>query len=310
MLCLESRQMLNLKQVYIGDIVQVHKTFSTESPAVLAAAEKKADLSLEYFVDKVDFSKCELRSVKLSSVGINQYELTVEFVPWDITILQLPDYNLSKAVGNTEGEFGIGFESIEITSLVAQQGVTGIKEQTPPLLLPGTAYKLYGVILLFVILLTLLIRMLIKHKAVIQFIKDTAQKIKYRRNCKAAIRLLTKIKEDSEISAHEAAEKMQQIMRNYLEVRLDYPFTKTVTSEFSKAFASAVDSDLIDYKIEYCSEINTIFLRTDYLRYSNNAVFAEGEKEKLTESLISSILGIEKPVKIKKEEVPVEEQIR
>ena len=82
-------------------------------------------------------------------------------------------------------------------------------------------------------------------------------------------------------------------MRNYLEVRFDYPFTKTVTSEMMKGWQSVTSGLLSDKKEEAFGEIAASFIRTDFIRYSKHGNFRPGEVAHLVDNLISYIEVLE-----------------
>ena len=83
-------------------------------------------------------------------------------------------------------------------------------------------------------------------------------------------------------------------MRNYLEVRFDYPFTKTVSSEIMAGWQSATGGLLSDTKEEAFEEIASSFVRTDYIRYSKGGSYKPDELNKLVEKLVSDIQILEK----------------
>ena len=87
-------------------------------------------------------------------------------------------------------------------------------------------------------------------------------------------------------------------MRNYLEVRFDFPFTKTVSSEIKEKYLFAVES-ASEQKVCAIECIQKIFCQTDIIRYGqksfgiNKTSFLENEKETLVDQLIQSIETLE-----------------
>ena len=108
---------------------------------------------------------------------------------------------------------------------------------------------------------------------------------KYKKNRKQAVKLLRQ---------SETAEQIQKIMRHYLEVRFDYPFTRSVTSEMMKGWQEATGGLLSDEKTEAFGEIVSSFIRTDFIRYSKGGKFKDGELEELVKSLLAQIDILEK----------------
>ena len=92
-----------------------------------------------------------------------------------------------------------------------------------------------------------------------------------------------------------AAEKIQKALRNYLEVRFDYPFTRTVTSDIMAGWQSVTGGLCSDKKEEAFGEIAACFIRTDYIRYSKGGAFEKDELVKLVDKLVLIIETLEKP---------------
>ena len=118
---------------------------------------------------------------------------------------------------------------------------------------------------------------------------------KYRKNKKLTLKRLRELTAGHTDSSDAAtAEIIQKILRNYLEIRFDYPFTKTVTAELHKGWQTATGGLLSDAKEEAFGDIIADFIRTDFIRYSRKGAFKDGEKQLLIEKLIADIETLEK----------------
>ena len=121
---------------------------------------------------------------------------------------------------------------------------------------------------------------------------------KYKKNKKQTKKALYKIADSAaqaDFNAKTAAEKLQKVLRNYLEVRFDYPFTRTVTSDIMAGWQSVTGGLYSDKKEEAFGEIAACFIRTDYIRYSKGGSFEKDELVKLVEKLVLIIETLEKP---------------
>lgn len=300
MVNIQIKQNLIPKQVYIGDSAQLLCSFNSNSEILkaLMADKDKITLPLENFIQDLDFTEYEIKEITLTKAGIDYYNLNLSFVPWRTGQLNFPDYRLfSENIENQE--IIIVFEPFSISSLTEEKSITSIKDIEAPLLLPGTIYKLYGGIIVFIILLIIVIRLIVKHKKVIEFLRKRASIRKYRRNKKQALKqlnLLCKNKNEEDVTA---AEKIQKIMRKYLDIRFDYPFSKTVTSQMNYAFEqmdNQSDDDennslsvFSEKKLAACKEITGAFEKTDFIRFSQEHSFKENEKISLIQQLIENI---------------------
>lgn len=275
MISIQTQQILVPKQVYIGDRAELQCTFTSSS-----------ELKAVGFIQELDYSEYEIKDVQLISTGDNSYRLTVSFVPWRTGLISLPDYQLGD-------DFFVHFNSVTIDSITQRDSVTSLKESASPLLLPGTIYKLYSGLICIVLFLILAIRLIVKHKKVSLFIKTRVLMCKYNKNRRKTIKLLNRLNKNTQITDHDTAEQLQNIMRKYLEVRFDYPFTKTVTSEISRAFYKITNGFLSEKKEEAVEQIVSGFVRTDYIRYSSGSSFLQNEKKELIERFCKNIECLE-----------------
>ena len=292
MIYIQTKQSVFPKTLYIGDRAELRCTFKSN------AAVSVGEASTDAFVTSLDFSVYDIKDISVQAVqptpadDQNSYNLVITFVPWRTGKIQLPDFEL-------EGIGTIHFEPVEILSLVEQQNVTVLRSYSSPLLLPGTAYKIYGGIAVLIILLVLLIRLIVKWRSVVFWFKNTKLKRRYARSKKNTIRALKKLgleatgsesADDSEICT-----RLQKIMREYLELRLNFPFTKKLTSEMSMAFEEATCGLADENRSSAFEDIISAFVRTDFIRFSkaSKAHFEQGELDEILNKLINDIEAIE-----------------
>ncbi|MCR4741754.1 MAG: hypothetical protein K5866_02625 [Treponema sp.] len=305
MVTLNTQQILLPKNVYIGDLAELRISFTSTEEIVNYK-----------FLSDLDYRDYSIEKIDLSQTGLNYYQLSLDFVPWKIGQINFPSIELEVAPGpnqeNPENKENllIKIQPVEILSLVEQNKVTGLRSFENPLLIPGTSYKIYAGLILFILLLIFSIRLIVRHKQVAFFLKMQKQKRKYRKNKKKTIKqlqgLLKSKEEDKEIAGN-----IQAIMRKYLEVRFDQPFSRTVSSKIISLYDQATYGLSSESKFQAAENISAIFIRTDYVRYaqgsinSKDANFQEKEKSELIQKLIESIECLEKTPKTKEEEKEV-----
>lgn len=281
-----TQQILVPKKVYIGDTAELRCTFNSPSPGLKSlVSQGTAKLTNNSFSEDYD-----IKSVSLSPSGVDFYQLTITFTPWKTGMLQFPPLEIEGA------DIILEFQPVQIVSLITTEGinVTTLRDTAAPLLLPGTAYKLYGTLTAFIILLIIIIRIIVKRKNLLFYLNTKRLLRKYKKNKKQTLRFLRQlVQKNTNNSDQLIAEKIQKVLRNYLEVRFDYPFTKTVTSEMMKGWQSATSGLLAEKKEEAFGEIAASFIRTDFIRYSKGGSFRPGETARLVDNLISSIEVLE-----------------
>ena len=292
MATISPQQILIPKKVYIGDTAELRCTFNSPDPflkqltssgtAKLPLVSQSTEPQEEYVI----------KNISLSPSGIDFYQLTITFIPWKTGDLLFPSMEIEGS------DIVLEFQPIQIVSLIANENTntSTIRDTAAPLLLPGTTYKLYGTLSGFVIFLIICIRIILKRKNILFYINQKRLLKKYKKNKKQTIRNLYKIADEAEaakIDDQTAAENLQKSLRTYLEIRFDYPFTHTVTSEIMQGWQTATGGLLSDTKTEAFGNIAASFIRTDFIRYSKNGKFEENELINLIEKIISQIQILE-----------------
>ena len=292
MATISPQQILIPKKVYIGDTAELRCTFNSPDPFLKQLTSSgTAELPL---VSQLAESQEEyvIKNISLSPSGIDFYQLTITFIPWKTGDLLFPSMEIEGS------DIVLEFQPIQIVSLIANENTntSTIRDTAAPLLLPGTTYKLYGTLSVFVIFLLICIRIILKRKNILFYINQKRLLKKYKKNKKQTIRNLYKIADEAEaakIDDQTAAENLQKSLRTYLEIRFDYPFTHTVASEIMQGWQTATGGLLSDTKTEAFGNIAASFIRTDFIRYSKNGKFEENELINLIEKIISQIQILE-----------------
>ncbi len=290
------QQILLPKKVYIGDTAELRCNFNTPNPVLKELVSgggtelplvSQTELNSADFPDQSIFATphkdYEIQRIILTPAGVDYYQLTITFVPWKTGDLLLPPLEIEGS------DLILELKPVQIVSLISTDSAnaTTLHDSAAPLLLPGTAYKLYGSLAAFIIVLIVLIRLIVKRKSLLFYFSQKRLLRKYKKNKKQTLKLLKKL------NGEEAAQSLQKILRNYLEVRFDYPFTRCVTSELNRGWQTATGGLLSDTKNEAFGDIVSSFIRTDYIRYSKSGRFKTGELRELIEKLSASIETLE-----------------
>lgn len=278
---IQPQQILLPKKVYIGDVAELRCNFSSNSPALKQMVTSGTqNISTNLFVTPLDAKDFEILEVKLSPAGIDFYQLSIIFKPWKTGSINFPALNLN--------ELQIQFEPVSIVSITEQNNTSTLKDNLAPFLLPGTAYKLYGLLVILLIILITGIRLFIKRDKIRFYINNKRLLKKYKRNKKRTIRELNKLSRE-QIEDSLFSEKYQHIMRTYLETRFAYPFTKAATSEFIKGYFIATNNLASEEKQEAFEDITSTFIRTDYIRYKSGSKLFANEKDDLCKMVLNRI---------------------
>lgn len=285
---IKTQQILIPKQVFIGDKAELKCNFNSNE-IIFQKSDANADknlietakISISSFVEPVNLNEYEILDMEISCIGVDFYELSVKFIPWTTGKIQFPSLKI--------GEQILEFSPVNIASITEQTGTKEIKENSGPLLLPYTTYKIFAFLLCFLLLLCLFVHLIVKRKKVMFFIKNQVLKYKYNKNRKKTLRNLYKI---ADYSDKDFAQDFQHIMRSYLHVKFDYPFENCATSQMKLEFLTITQGLLDDNKSEKFDELVGFFIRTDFIRYGKNCTFENDEKKEIvrkTEEIIKTL---------------------
>ena len=290
MAIISPQQILVPKKVYIGDTAELRCTFNSPNQTLKTlTAQGTTKLPL---VSQSSTEEYIIKDVSLSPAGVDFYQLTITFVPWKTGDLQFPPMEIEDA------DLILEFQPLQIVSLITAENAatTTLHDTAAPLLLPGTAYKLYGTLAGIILILIILIRLFVKRKSLMFYINNRRLLKKYKKNKKQTKRALYKIADtadEPDFNAKAAAENIQKLLRNYLEVRFDYPFTRTVTADIMTGWQTVTSGLCSEKKEEAFGDIASCFIRTDYIRYSKRGTFEKDELVKLVEQLVKNIETLE-----------------
>lgn len=287
-LAVKSHQVLVPQNVYIGDTAELRVSFVSEKAEKLLKGQSSVELPLSNFTEELNFQEYQIEKINLITSGPNNYTFVITFIPWKTGNIKFPQYALM-----SEENLELKFENVSISSLIKDESV-GLQGQNAPLLLPGTVYKIYGILVGVILVLLILIRLIVKRDSVAASIKKRKLIKKYKKNKKETLKNLGKLLKKNEISDVDFAAEIQRLIRNYLEVRFEVPFTKTVSSEIKEKF-NYVESPISEQKKEAINIIEKIFLDTDIIRYAQNSQglnktkFLENEKQEMVEVIKQNI---------------------
>lgn len=307
-LSVNAQQILMPKKVYIGDTAELRCSFNSDLDLFKQMQKNESkEFSITGFMSELNSKEYEIKKITFTNLNTNFYSITITFVPWKTGLIRFPaydvDYGFCQAYSceNTNNSSLIlSFDDVNIVSLTEQNSIYSPKGALSPLLLPGTTYKIYGIIVLCIILVIILIEAILKHKKIETFIRTQKLLAKYRKNKKLTLKALEKILK-SDADDKEVSSQLQKLMRNYLEVRFDYPFSKCGASEIMTGFYKATCGLASEAKETAVEEIAAVFVRTDFIRYSHNSYgktkssFNKNEKLVVIASLKNSIEKIEAP---------------
>ncbi len=307
------RQTLVPKEIYVGDTAQLSYSFQSQTDFyALARAGGGAskleggilyfDISGGYF--KPMDSYCSVTQLSMRQVGMT-YTLVLNFVPWKTGRLDFIPLDMGKLCKADCGTV-IRLDPIEVLSLSEKLGVTTLRPPAPPLLLPGTNYIVWILIILLVLLLGIFAMLAVNFSATVRHAVLLRERIGYRRNAfmtRLRLKKLLKAQKDDP----DFARDWQQVVRSYLNYRFGISFFSVTSRDIYRAVSQATGDMLGIEQENAVLSLQSVFIRTDYIRYAKDspdsrklpaedheAAFTSGERERLIELSLMDIGELEK----------------
>ncbi|MBQ2529008.1 MAG: hypothetical protein II584_01430 [Treponema sp.] len=298
--------------------------------------------ALKPFADSEE--RYNVNEVSLHRAGMS-YTLLIKFIPWVTGELSFPEFNLSacclgkdativekpaepEASENEGGSDGKVFEEqvdtmaidsginpapyrikvhpVTVISLVEKLGAVSLRPPVSPLLLPGTNYIIWTLIVVGVLLLFGICFVIAKIRAIQNFWYNLCERLGLIRMSKLTRRHLKKLRVKKCTDAEYAAE-WQKIMRTYLDSRFGVPFGSVTTKRIASVIFNVTGGMLSEVQEDAVLSIVSLFTRTDYIIFAQNSIdskqlpvetheaaFNEGERAGIIDSTNKAIDGLEK----------------
>lgn len=241
------------QDVYIADTAEVRYVFTKTAND----SQSKTDNTLF----PLTVSDYTILDASLSGNG-NTYTLSIHIIPWKAGEIIIQPLVID----------GIQIEipSITIRSIVQLTQATDIRPIKPPILFPGSLYTLYGSIIGIVCVIILFIFILIKGRP---FFKKLYTKLHTAffsaQRVKKIFRILKHLeKQQNSIENDIFFSQINSALRIYLDKRfmIDNAFISSTTKEIYKSLNTIAGHE----RNELVHSITGVFMRCDYMRFSNN----------------------------------------
>jgi len=272
-------------------IARNNENTETENAKNNSASQKSSRIELradsEFFKShENDFAVKEIFLEKLNS----DCTLSLKVVPWKTGYLIIPPFDLlsllheAKNFGTKKDSrsFMINLKPIPINSLAEKNAVSDFRPQAAPKTLPGTFIFLAVRIGIYIFLILAAIFAILKIPATAKIIENFAYLFSLKRNSRKTAKKLKnllsssqKIKNDKDF-----AHNLQNILRDFLKKRFSKNFSSVSTNAIYQEFENLLGGELTDFQDEAVENLIEVFFRTDFIRYSPDAAFQDGEREK------------------------------
>ncbi len=263
------------REVFIGDEMEIRYAFSSDHNLLSSDADIRS-------FDVPDSDDMTVQSVQLTKED-DRYVLTVRCIAWKNGSVQLPEIILEKGkpttsmdedgneVTGTGPDYTVKIPPVTIQSVVDYTGKTELQPARPPIVIPGTTWIIYAIIIVCVLLFTALIVILFRFDAFKSRFFAVFASVLIARNYRLLRRrikhfLKRYLKADTAVFATELA----HFIRGYMSVRFKTDFDSVTASEFVSVFADAMNYTGSPEAFGATEVIADILLRCDYVRFSGD----------------------------------------
>lgn len=302
------------RDVFIGDEMEIRYSFSSS----LELLPSETDSLL---LDVPDSDDVTVLGVMLTKEAA-RYVLTARCIGWRTGSVQLPEIVLVKgtdtagendvaaesgtvagdgvaepdeeAVKEPEPSFSVKIPPVIIQSVVEYTGKTDLQSARPPIVIPGTTWIIYAIIILCVILFVILIIILLRFNAFKSRFFAVFSSVLIARNYRLLRRRLKRfLKRYLKVDTEQFATELAHFIRGYMSVRFKTDFSSVTASEFVSVFADAMNFTGSPESFGATEVIADILLRCDYVRFSGDTgvsgTFTEEERSKLCSDFLTAV---------------------
>lgn len=293
-------------EVYVGDMAEIRYSFKLDSGIPF-----EENFETEISAEKIPFEEIS-DSVTVNSARFfrhgDDFAFTLRFVPWRAGKIEFPPFDLHSVLGvdaaatEENYSFEISLLPIEIKSIVEKTGRAEMQGPLPPLLMPGTSYVVFVLVVVAVIFLAAVFRALVKFHDLKRWFLQMKIRRTRRRNSIITLRKLKKNLRNEDLSDIEFCAGLQNIARAYLSFRFDFPFESESAMGIQSAFQKIFLGEIPDAVFPVLEDLVSMFIRTDYIRYAHGSLdearepkseheahLASGERKLLTSALVKAV---------------------
>lgn len=251
------------RDVFIGDEMEIRYAFHATEDLLPSETEV---LSLQV-PDTEDISVLEVSLVKES----DSYVLTARCIAWRTGKVTLPSIDLQQFNPELEEPYVLNVPPVTILSVIEYTGKKDLRPARAPLVIPGTTWIIYVIIIVCVLLFVALIVILVKFNAVRTRFYAAFASVLIARNFRLLRRRIRRfLKRYLEAETAVFATEFAHFIRGYMSVRFKTDFDAVTASEFVSAFAGAMNYTGSPEAVGATEVIADILVRCDYVRFSGD----------------------------------------
>ncbi len=273
-------------EAFVGDEIILNCTFSSSVEIPLIQEEYIFNTT---FLSDISNDSLSVTKAVLSKKDLN-YQLQLQCIPWKSGPITIEAFSLSPYIENLSQPVVLKIPFFEIQSVIAKTGKNQMQKSKAPVVIPGTTWIVYGIVILAFLLVAGLIIVIVKLESVTGFFALISRRFSLSKMYRKLDKGLLHLEQNKDqITDMEFATNLVLLARTYLSLRFSPQFNKVTSVElfpFFDELTGNTTSDTAKYNIE---QLSVLFVRCDFLRFAgdaaNKAPLTSEEKETLIQKV-------------------------
>jgi len=300
-------------EVFVGDVAEIRYDFS--SSLVLCPQGIPLELAGSKFTSNAWSTDTKVLSgdsfdILFARIVVNpkftvsnsdKYILIIQLIPWVTEKLDIPPIDIVKAFeleNNVEqASLIIDIPPVFISSIVEKTQKKVLQPSAGPLVIPGTTWIVYSLLLLVVLLGIVVIFFIARFKQFRNYLLIILHKIFLSKNYRLTLKSLTLLeKKSTTMDSRLFATGLSDTIRTYLQCRFNYNFKAVETSKLYRIFNTITGETASKSALTAIEDLQSVFMGLDYIKFSG--VKDDTNKEMysdLIKRVYESIAYLEKP---------------
>lgn len=274
------------RDVFIGDEMEIRYSFAS-SDELLPSAEEPLSIQVP---DTDDMTVLDMQLSK----EFDRYVLSGSCIAWRTGKVQLPEIDVQQFNPLLEEPVLINVPPVTILSVVDYTGKKELRPALAPLVIPGTTWIIYVIIIICVILFVILIVILFRFNAFRSRFIALFSSVLIARNYRILKRRMKRFLKKYMASETEVfATELAHFIRGYMSVRFKTDFDAVTASEFFFVFEGIMNHTGSQESSGATEQIADILLRCDYVRFSGDSgeagLLSENERSGMCSQFLDAV---------------------
>lgn len=214
--------------------------------------------------------------------------ISIDFIPWKAGELDFGTIAFGENTQNSDSSsFMVTVSPVFIRSVAQETNASQLAPPAPPRLIPGTSYLIYAGVASVMAAFTVFTVLLLRFKKIRTFFDNLTVNLRRSRNYRRMVKQIRIFTKGKYTNQAEAATRLVNAFRVYLQKRFGLPFCSAATFEIPRL----LNQNFGDFYRQGIADFLPVLQRCDQLRFAQgqNACLKEGENKDLGLKLAAAL---------------------